>query len=527
MRRFRWFALAVFFLSSIPLHSQQQTFDDRVTVEVVQVPVFVSRQGRAITGLTKDDFELYVNGDRQPIDYFEVATFTGPATVTPTLRTRRLFLLLFDLEHSSSYSFTRAREAARAFVKEGVARGDSFGVAIFTAANGIEIVSPFTRDERMLHEALSTFQRSKTGERLALAGKSTRVYVGRAPEAVDERPELMEGVERSPDDLRANFAQQLQLIHERAMQEIERQSLGVRAQGDLIDSLAELVRELQGIDGQKHVLLLSEGFDLSDAPDAEYGYTIDLTNSSKLGKMHARFRSAGVFLEAIDVKGKKDAFDTSGNNALFGLAFDTGGQVVHGEHDLVRGMGKIRESKSVTYILGFKPRPGTRARDNSLRVKVRGQRFGTEVRHRKAFDTARPETKPGDLYIADVMLNDIPQHGLDVDLGVRANGPLVQLQVAIDSRTLMALNAPKVEADAFVYIFRRSGDVARWAEKKVTVDFARAGDYYATNPIAFDDLYELEPGEYVAKVLVRSATGGLTGFATHKFRVVKQTAGMK
>src|SRR5258708_2146865 len=34
------------------------------TVEVVQVPVYISVNGHAVTDLTKDDFEIYVNGKR-------------------------------------------------------------------------------------------------------------------------------------------------------------------------------------------------------------------------------------------------------------------------------------------------------------------------------------------------------------------------------------------------------------------------------------------------------------------------------
>src|SRR5258706_7359937 len=47
------------------------------TVEVVQVPVYVSVDGKALTGLTRGDFELYVNCKQQPLDYFDVIDFAG------------------------------------------------------------------------------------------------------------------------------------------------------------------------------------------------------------------------------------------------------------------------------------------------------------------------------------------------------------------------------------------------------------------------------------------------------------------
>ena len=42
---------------------------ERTTVEVVQVPVSVTKDGSAVRGLTRDDFTLRVNGKAQPIDY--------------------------------------------------------------------------------------------------------------------------------------------------------------------------------------------------------------------------------------------------------------------------------------------------------------------------------------------------------------------------------------------------------------------------------------------------------------------------
>ncbi len=46
----------------------------RIAVEAVQVDVYVGRGGKAVTGLTKDDFELFDNGVRQQLDLFNIET---------------------------------------------------------------------------------------------------------------------------------------------------------------------------------------------------------------------------------------------------------------------------------------------------------------------------------------------------------------------------------------------------------------------------------------------------------------------
>ncbi len=40
---------------------------DVTNVEVVQVPVYVTRDGASVTGLTKEQFELFVNGKARAV----------------------------------------------------------------------------------------------------------------------------------------------------------------------------------------------------------------------------------------------------------------------------------------------------------------------------------------------------------------------------------------------------------------------------------------------------------------------------
>src|SRR5207247_9235762 len=49
---------------------------ESVTVEVLEVPVYITTtDGKPIRGLAKDAFELFVDGKRQTIDYFEAVDF--------------------------------------------------------------------------------------------------------------------------------------------------------------------------------------------------------------------------------------------------------------------------------------------------------------------------------------------------------------------------------------------------------------------------------------------------------------------
>ena len=61
-------------LSLLVAGANAQTREE-VTVQLIDVPVYVFSRGKPIRNLTKDDFELFVNGKPQAIDYFDPIAF--------------------------------------------------------------------------------------------------------------------------------------------------------------------------------------------------------------------------------------------------------------------------------------------------------------------------------------------------------------------------------------------------------------------------------------------------------------------
>src|SRR5690242_2187340 len=103
MRRISTAALTV--LLALPAFSQQKLVET-IEVRVANVDVVVrDRAGRPVTGLTKDDFELFENGVRQTItNLYEVRRDEstgaklvdegGESPVPEQLRQRRLMLFV-------------------------------------------------------------------------------------------------------------------------------------------------------------------------------------------------------------------------------------------------------------------------------------------------------------------------------------------------------------------------------------------------------------------------------------------------
>src|SRR4029077_19028538 len=134
------------------------------TVEVVQVPVYVTRGGTSIAGLTRDNFELFVNGKPRSFEYFDVVDFgagggrVGSDAAPPRdVRQRRLYVLLFDLVYSSPKSLARARVAAAGCVAR-VGDADAFAVGTYSARQGIQLLVPFTRDRVPVRRAIQTLK---------------------------------------------------------------------------------------------------------------------------------------------------------------------------------------------------------------------------------------------------------------------------------------------------------------------------------------------------------------------------------
>jgi VWFA-related protein len=113
----------------------------------VSVPVSVSdREGRYISGLEKDDFRIYKDGQEQKVTFF--ATEDEPVSVA----------ILIDTSASTKAVLTDIREAAREFVKL-LNRNDKCMIATFDSE--VKVLEPFSQNREMLEKAVENIQ---TGE---------------------------------------------------------------------------------------------------------------------------------------------------------------------------------------------------------------------------------------------------------------------------------------------------------------------------------------------------------------------------
>lgn len=507
------------------------------TVEVVQVPVYISTNGHAVTGLTKDDFKLYVNGKPQTVDYFDTIDFAAlPASTTSDPRQRRLYLLTFDLRFSSRGALQRAQKAALQYLDHALP-GDVFAVATYTGNHGLQFVAPFTRDQALLRRALSGLGRARAGDPLFLT-----VSAGGGSFAGVDTP-VEQGV---------GF-----------MRELDYHPLRSAVEDEIL-ALSNVADRMAGLDGQKHVVLLSGGFDdalihgvQSVHPTGFRGYAaptgygtfsmlrsgrtnafaspsensasrvrynaVAVTGNPQLGfdprlggdlqEMIGHFTASSVFLDAIDIEGLRSGQKESDTEGLFALTRDTGGTLVKHTSDMNVAIQELTDKQRVVYVLGFRPTSGRKT--NDIRVDVRNAPSGARVTYRPSYSNEISLPAPNDaLHLADILMNDLPQTGLSLRAAVTPTGKHAVVDIDIATRELLALSdSQDVEAEALTYVYSGNSVVA-FKDRRITIE---AGRVDPNKPVRLSENFDLPDGHYAAKVLVRF--GDQIGFVRSDFVV--------
>jgi VWFA-related protein len=346
------------------LHAQTR---EEITVEIVNVPVYIYQGTKPIDNLTRDNFELLLNGQPQPIDYFDVMDLgqpvARPGAPASFAEQRRLFLLLFDMAFSSPERIHRAQRAAAALVKNS-APADAFAVATFTATHGLDILLQFTSDKEAILGTVETL-RPKTVE---IAARESTMDSHEPPIVAFLDPTGLSFAEAgSPPEI----AQELSKEPIRRLTE-----LGIESLGDLASAL----RKIEGFN--KHVILLSEGF-----RGGTDGWLVPI-----IDKMYQTFQGANAFLHALDTAGlrpSQSARMVETGDGLRQLSMGTGGQWLHNSNDLAGALTSLSDTYRRAYLLGFRAK-GARDGYNSITVRVKNLPRGARIFYRRGFMAGAP-----------------------------------------------------------------------------------------------------------------------------------------
>jgi VWFA-related protein len=387
----------------------------RITTNLVQVDVTVTdKKGQQVTDLRPEEVEILEDGRPQKITNFsyvslengggQPSALKAPATTDRTtppvpparLRpedVRRTVALVVDDLSLSFESTHYMREALKKFVDQQMQPGDL--VAIIRTGGGIGALQEFTSDKRQLYAAIERVKFNLQG----------RGGIGAfAPIEGDQiaaaRPQSPIGVDKPEDDRPSintrSAAEELNDFREDIF------SIGT------LGAVNYIVRGMKELPGRKSILLLSEGFSLSD-PERDNSrflealrrlidqanrasvviYTMDARGLQTLGLTAADNVSALTpdELETSLSDRRRQLFDTQ--SGLNYLAQQTGGLAIRNTNDLAGGIKRVLDDQKGYYLIGYRPdeatfdEEGARRRYHKLKVNIK--RPGLNHRTRTGF----------------------------------------------------------------------------------------------------------------------------------------------
>ncbi|HXO21541.1 MAG TPA: VWA domain-containing protein, partial [Thermoanaerobaculia bacterium] len=455
---------------------------------------------------------------------------------------RRHFLLLFDLSFSEPSSIVKARQAAKDLVLKSLTPADLVAVATYAASGGAKLVLGFTSDRYQIEVAVDTLGLPQLVDRepdplgVMLTSSSSDLpasaMTGGGGAAAAE---AMAAVKTEILDQLQVFAQ----AETQTTREVQKNRVTAFTR-----SMGDLARVMNSVQGRKHVVYLSEGFDSSlilgttDAQaindtnaavesgevwkvDSEQRYGSTKTGSD-LTKMFEEFRRADCTIQAVDIGGLRAAGSqapgrASGEESLFMMANETGGELYRNFNNLSDAMAKLLERTSVTYVLSFQPANlAVDGKYHQLKVKLKNDR-GMRVVFRPGYYAPRPYAQQSrlerQLAAAGLMLGGAPGGKIATSVlapafEVAGQKAYVPVLIEVDGAGLLNGAKDVAQAEIYAYAMDNQGAIQDHFGQNLGLDLKKVRAALQQGGLKFYGHLDLAPGQYVVRVVVRNGQSG-------------------
>ncbi len=560
---------------ALPLTGQetagQPTFSDTTTTLIVEVPVEVTHNGQPLRGLKPENFEVIDDGKVQTITGFEMVDLTlpprsassqasalqrrAPQTTQLPVIARRHFLLLFDLSFAAPSALERARTSAQQLVDERLHPADLVAVAVHTLSRGVQLILGFTSDRDHLGVALKSLGLPQLAERRP---DPLGLMFGALRDRPDQAPVDSRNNSAIADKVGSGFAE-----HVRAISEAYNRSDAADARRQVTAwarSFAELAEMLRAVQGRKHVVYFSEGFDSSilfanqdkirqDELNlaANFGEVWRVSSEERFGStqttnvldaMVQEFRRADCTVHSVDIGGLRAEADVAnrpqGKDGLFMLASGTGGDFYENFNRLGDAMESLMAKTSVTYLLAFQPQDlPADGKYRKLKVRLKEVPKGAQIVHRpgyfapgeqEASEQSTVREQAHRLAVAQQLLDSREGGGVRTSaLAVPLRAPFlaegkayVPLWIEVDGPSLLRgaayqTNRQPVRAEVYAYAINAAGSVGDFMTQTLSLDLERVGEPLRARGFKLMLPLLLEPGDYTVRVLVRNPGTGASG----------------
>jgi VWFA-related protein len=513
-------AVLIAALTTGPLLAQQKTptgempkLVENIDIRVIGVDVVVTdRKGNSVTGLTKDDFRIFENGQEKPISNFSeidgrvakpaVAAVpvpgAPPAPAPPkeevSEQLKRRIILYIDNLSLAPFNRNRVFKQMKDFVKDVMRPGDEAMLATYNRSLKVRV--PFTRDPVQIQQMLDS-----------IAGESGF--------GIANRSEAKDVIGRIRDASNYEDALSTARTYASSVDHDLRQS---------VESINGLLTTLAGVEGKKILVLTTEGFQIQ--PGREIFTMIDEVarekswqSSSMLEAMSyngvpliesiAKTANAnGITLYAIHAGGlaagsegmsadNQQAISYSVTSAALSNTTEslqlmtelTGGLAATRTNNFAGAFKNIERDLDSYYSLGY--RAGTERVDRQRTLEVRVKNKALTVRNRQTFVEKSTFQEMSDRVIANLLYRTKAN---DLGVRVKVNSPIaadelfripVEVQIPVDNLTLLQQGEAYMGGfSIFVVVGNKDGDMSDVSRKshQITIpnaDFPKTkGKYY-------------------------------------------------
>ena len=443
-------------------------FSETVEVRVTNVDVIVTdRAGKPVTGLTKDDFEIYENGTRQEISNFseisesvpsgKLTSQPGDAPVEEPVRRdirRRLISIFVDNSSLDVPNRAAVLPKLKQFLADNVRPGD--GIAIYNWGLGLTVQLEPTSDPAAIAAAVDKLA-SNTGR----TGNWKQEFY-------NEIDSIIASAKNKYPPSKPLFGEALAAAKTHA-------DYGTFQMHRKEAAIKSVIASLRGIEGRKVLVMLTES--LSTNPAEEAFHYLDMIKHEFAGgdnfnpfsaarpykldtlatAIAKSANSAGVTLYPIHAAGKwadstmvdasmnmtvragSPTYTDTSTQTLHTIAEDTGGRAAVGSSDFKLAFDTIANDLNVYYSLGYRTSGARKDRLKKIDVKLKN-RSGYTIRSRSAVVEQTAVSEMNDMVAANLFQtrasNDL---GIQTRVGTatRAGENAVHpLTIAIPTKTL-------------------------------------------------------------------------------------------
>jgi VWFA-related protein len=511
------------------------TFKVRVNVVLVRVVVRDSN-GKVITNLKKEDFQLADNRKPQTISSFSVET---PGSHVPAVKLdadsgaapsggiqvkapelpRRFVTLFFDDLHLSTQDVLISRQAATKLFD---AMQSDDRLAIFTTSGQVQ--QEFTADRDKLDEAL---------QRIVPRPISSHLSTDCPPMTFYEAYQIVEA--HDPNALQVAVQDLSQCMGNlpgsaaQAMAEGAAQNQLTTGEAEIqfsFRNLDALIRRMSALPGQRVIVMMSPGFFITPVMHD----TSDIID---------RATKANIVINAIDARGLyvSSLYDASNaapssplkaqfvmteefvqNDVLAEFADGTGGTFFHNRNDIDQGLLQAAAEPEVSYVLGFSPQNlKLDGKYHHLKVMFTAkQKWTLQARHGyfAPHEVADPEAAAKE-EIQQAVFSQEELHDLPIECQTQffkgPKGVRLTVEARVETKGLKFRKAEDRNKDKLTIatvIFDENGNLLTGLEKIVEMRL-KDDTLQRINKtgISVRSSFDLQPGTFLVRIVVRDSEG--------------------